>query len=80
MNPVEVTMEWCRIRRPDLVPILQETMSNAKHANLSRAYELIIGISFQAGRCFQSVNPECPLGLIPPNFETKPITAESVYS
>lgn len=64
-------IEWCRINRPDFVPTIRQLIHTESGACL-------VGIAFDAGRCFQHANPECPLGPIMPGGDWKPIT-NAVY-
>lgn len=63
-------IEWCRINRPDFIPIIKQLIH-------TEAGACLIGIAFDAGRCFQYANPKCPLGPII-DGEWEPIT-NAVY-
>lgn len=65
---IEAIIEWCRVCRPDLVPQIETIIKQ----DMAGPF-LLLTIAFEAGRCFQDVNPGCPLGAIPPD-EWKPIT------
>ncbi len=68
---IEAIFQWCRLRRPDLLPRMKEMVSDKNKFN--EATRLLLGIGFEAGRCFQYINTECPLGPIPPFYMVKPI-------
>jgi len=64
-------LEWCRINRPDILPKVEELIVND-------AFTLLMGASFDAGRCFQYANADCPLGPIMPGGDWNTIT-DAVY-
>lgn len=62
VNPYEVewmaaALEWCRISRPDILSTVEKMI-------VDEGFMLLMGIGFDAGRCFQHANPKCPLGPI----------------
>ncbi len=66
-------LEWCRICRPDILQQVKEMLGGRDDG--SKAFALLLGIGFDAGRCFQSANSNCPLGPIMPGGEWSTITA-----
>lgn len=65
---IAAVLEWCRICRPDILKQVEEMLGEGS------AFLLLIGLGFDAGRCFQSANPQCPLGPITPDGEWNTIT------
>lgn len=59
-------LTWCQKNRPDLSEMVEKLFGQHSTA-------LLMGIAFEAGRCFQDVNPTCPLGPIPIDGDWKPI-------
>ncbi len=68
---IEAILQWCNLRRPDLVPRINEMIGGGN--KLNEATRLLLGIGFEAGRCFQYVNPKLPLGPILPQSIVEPI-------
>lgn len=70
---VAAVLEWCRICRPDMVEQVREMIDGRQKPH--EAFTFLLGIGFEAGRCFQHANPECPVGPIMSEGDWKPITA-----
>ena len=49
--------DWYAVHRPDLLPQIEQLLKN-------ESMVAVMGAGFEAGRCFQYSNPECPLGAI----------------
>lgn len=75
---VAAVLEWCRISRPDMLQQVDELIGGSSRAadvqDRRDAFILLMGAGFDAGRCFQRANPECPLGPIVPGGNWKTIT------
>lgn len=69
---IAAVLEWCRICRPDVVGQVREMVDSM---NRGGAFPFLLAIAFEAGRCFQDANPECPLGPIMPGGDWEPVTA-----
>ena len=60
-------LEWCRISRPDVFQTVEKMI-------VDDSFTLLMGIGFDAGRCFQHANTGCPLGPIMPGGGWNTIT------
>ncbi len=70
---IAAVLEWCRICRPDLAGQVREIV--ARNDRVGDGLILLMAAGFDAGRYFQSVNPECPLGPIMPGGDWESVTA-----
>lgn len=57
-NPIDETITWCQKHKPDATPHVQKINDLPWSNPQTQALELLIAISFAAGRQYQHDNPE----------------------